>query len=133
MNYGNRGGGDVGPNIKTAQRASGRHSLSPSFQVQLLLVRFPNCQASGLGNLTISLKLLLAPSQHHLFTLMSLHRDLLRVEASCQCLRSLVTGHQLYRASYARLCRQQVLFPRRILYYLLMFYLGDRSLLGRGN
>jgi len=34
-------------------------------------------------------------------------RDLLRVEASCQYLRNLVTGHQLYRASYLRICHQQ--------------------------
>ena len=35
-------------------------------------------------------------------------RDLLRVEASCQCFRQLVVGHQLYKVSYTWLCQQQV-------------------------
>ena len=75
------------------------------------------------------------------------YRDLLRVEASCQCLRTLVTGHQLYRASYLRLCHQQVLLCRCILFYVSQYiytgetfvvgkvtqsiHLGDESLLGR--
>merc|ERR1711928_162033 len=38
-------------------------------------------------------------------------RALLRVEASCQCFRQLVVGHQLYKASYTRLCQQQGMKP----------------------
>ena len=129
VNYGN-GGGNLAPDIKSTQRTFGWHSLPPPFQV---------LTSSSLSFDIISFLAMV-------LTVM-IYRDLLRVEASCQCLRNLVTGHQLYRTSYLRLCHQQVLLCRCILFYVSQYiytgetfvvgkvtqsiHLGDESLLGR--
>ena len=118
MNYGI--GGDLAPNIKASQRASGCHSLPPTFQVLAY---------SPLLFDSISLCSQLFGKVHHDSS--AQNRDLLRVEASCQCFRTLVTGHQLYKASYARLCHQQVFLLISILYHVSHQYLGDQSLLDR--